>query len=81
MHSRLGSDSVATMPTVPSTCRSVSAFERAGIYLPGVADQIDVTDDTSGPTPDPDLDDVVLVPVVTGDGIGVITPVCNFTKR
>ena len=32
----------------------------------------------SGPTPDPDLDDVELVPVVTGDGMGAITSVCTF---
>ncbi|KAH8100763.1 hypothetical protein BXZ70DRAFT_126442 [Cristinia sonorae] len=61
------------MPTVPSTFQDSSV----GVVLPGVADQITALDIPNSPTPDPDLDDLVLLPVVTGDPLGAITSVSN----
>ncbi|KAJ3486851.1 hypothetical protein NLI96_g3965 [Meripilus lineatus] len=63
------------MPTVPPTCRCLTSLKQEGIYLPGVNDQMDIPNVSVGPTPDPELDDIVLVSVVTGDGIGAITSV------
>ena len=65
------------MPTVPSTCRPLSSLVNEGIYISGVIDHIDTSGVSGRPTPDPDLDDEELVPVVTGDGIGAITMVCK----
>ncbi|THH21844.1 hypothetical protein EUX98_g8276 [Antrodiella citrinella] len=44
------------MPTVPPI------FHLPDVVLPGIADQIEIPDTSNGPTPDPDLDDVVLLP-------------------
>lgn len=60
------------MPTVPPTYISLDHSHG----LPS----IDVIPDSgfdsaSSPTPDPDLDDGMLVPVTTGDGVGAITSV------
>ena len=60
------------MPTVPPTFHTDN---HSVVVLPGVADQINSPGIPSGPTPDPDLDDVELVPVVTGDSLGAITSV------
>ncbi|KAI9057344.1 hypothetical protein FKP32DRAFT_1681704 [Trametes sanguinea] len=55
------------MPTVPSTCVSRDAFDR----VPVLSDASILSPDhhTGGPTPDPDTDDVVLVPVEQGNAV------------
>ncbi|KAJ3479577.1 hypothetical protein NLI96_g8967 [Meripilus lineatus] len=68
------------MPTVPPTCRCLTSLGQEGIYIPGVNDQMDIPTVSVGPTPDPELDDVVLVSVVTGDGIGAITSESSLIK-
>ncbi|OJT03383.1 hypothetical protein TRAPUB_6052 [Trametes pubescens] len=57
------------MPTVPSTCLhldfqsipEVAALTEASFHSPG--------EHTAGPTPDPDLDDMILVPVDQGNAV------------
>ena len=63
------------MPTLPSTLPA-----RHGDVLASACTLPDPDDALSGPTPDPDLDELVLVPVVTGDGIGAITHVGTRTS-
>ncbi|TCD62065.1 hypothetical protein EIP91_007505 [Steccherinum ochraceum] len=57
------------MPTLPST------FHTSSLDLPGLPNQINLPDVSShgGPTPDPDLDDVVVIPVVPGDPLGAVS--------
>ncbi|KAI0926225.1 hypothetical protein AcV5_008739 [Taiwanofungus camphoratus] len=54
------------MPTVPPTYRPIS-FADEGLLVTPVSDNI--SDDTSGPTPDPELDDIVLVSAESGDAV------------
>lgn len=58
------------MPTLPPTFVSLDSDDEL-FHHPAVV--ADVADSLSSPTPDPDLDDGVLVSVVTGDGVGAIT--------
>ncbi|KAI0775247.1 hypothetical protein BD413DRAFT_471570 [Trametes elegans] len=58
------------MPIVPSTCVSVGSFPQ----VPGVpplseAGMLGPDDCTAGPTPDPDIDDVLLMPVEQGNAV------------
>ncbi|KAI0359914.1 hypothetical protein OH77DRAFT_1517492 [Trametes cingulata] len=58
------------MPTVPSTCVPLDSR----VSVPGVsaladADILNIHERTAGPTPDPDTDDVVLVPVEQGNAV------------
>ncbi|KAL7279167.1 hypothetical protein ACG7TL_007007 [Trametes sanguinea] len=55
------------MPTVPSTCVSLDSFEQ----VPVLSEAAILSPDhhTGGPTPDPDTDDVVLVPVEQGNAV------------
>lgn len=59
-----------SMPTLPPTFVSLDSDDEL-FHHPAVV--ADVADSLSSPTPDPDLDDGVLVSVVTGDGVGAIT--------
>ena len=62
------------MPTVPPKFVS---FDSDNVFVQHVCAVADMGDALgSSPTPDPDLDEHMLVSVVTGDGVGVITTVC-----
>lgn len=64
------------MPTVPPT---YIPLDNDDLHVIGAVNVLqDVGDIASSPTPDPDLDEGVLVPVVTGDGVGAITSVRNL---
>ncbi|CAL1716030.1 unnamed protein product [Somion occarium] len=68
------------MPTVPPTCVSLTSLEDEGVMSGVFSSQISIGTSPNGPTPDPDLDDVELVPVVTGDGMGAITESISLGK-
>ncbi|KAI0368599.1 hypothetical protein BV20DRAFT_447276 [Pilatotrama ljubarskyi] len=58
------------MPTVPSTC--VPLDSRVSVSVVSAfadADILNIHERTAGPTPDPDTDDVVLVPVEQGNAV------------
>ncbi|KAH9939495.1 hypothetical protein B0H21DRAFT_35772 [Amylocystis lapponica] len=55
------------MPTVPSTCRSLSSLADEGFIVSRLDSHI--PDDRGRPTPDPELDDMVLIPADTGDAV------------
>lgn len=61
------------MPTVPPTFISLDGDDDLIRHAYTVSDDGDTS--LSGPTPDPDLDEGILVPVVTGDGVGAVTSV------
>lgn len=56
------------MPTVPSTFSSLSD-ERLIVLGTIPSGHIHIDDDANGPTPDPELDDVVLVPSESGNAV------------
>lgn len=58
------------MPTVPPTFISLDDPHDIVASIGVISDAGDIS---SSPTPDPDTDDGVLVPVVTGDGVGAVT--------
>ncbi|KZT07587.1 uncharacterized protein LAESUDRAFT_713319 [Laetiporus sulphureus 93-53] len=53
------------MPTVPSSCVPLASLADEGVRL--VPAGLHLQEDTAGPTPDPDLDDLVLVPAESGN--------------
>ncbi len=61
------------MPTLPSTFVPLDPDD---VLISGCGVS-DCGDALTSPTPDPDEDDVVLVSVLTGDGVGAITSVSN----
>ncbi|GJE96226.1 hypothetical protein PsYK624_124200 [Phanerochaete sordida] len=66
------------MPTVPPTFVSLDSDDEL-FHHPAV-----ITDDAdclSGPTPDPDFDEGILVPVVIGDGVGAVTSHEHFAPK
>ena len=61
------------MPSVPPTFVSFDPDDVLVRHACAVADIGDAL--SSSPTPDPELDDRMLVSVVTGDGVGAVTSV------
>ena len=57
----------------PPTFISLDGHDVLIRHVYPVSDDADTS--LGGPTPDPDFADGVLVPVVTGDGVGAITSV------
>lgn len=63
------------MPTVPSTCVPLDSL----IPIQGVSPLSD--ERTSGPTPDPDNDDLILVSVDQGNAVSNVSTVSRLAPK
>ncbi len=66
------------MPTVPSSCVPVASHVSDPLSDP---DYLASDDHSSGPTPDPDTDDCVLIPADVGNAVSQVGSSCTHAKQ